>query len=164
MKTILSLITAFLVLMAYAGDSNLFAQDSTRTQLKPKYKNQIKKQKGAQVKAKQGKKFVDENKDGINDNAPDHDGDGIPNGKDEDYQGAKNRKGNSKAGFVDEDGDGVNDNALDDDGDGIPNGQDPDYVRPEDGSGKKNRKLIKTKNEIGKEEAPKSPTNTKLKK
>jgi len=77
--------------------------------------------------------------DGYNDNAPDHDGDGIPNGQDDDYTGSKNRKGNSSKGFVDADGDGINDNALDHDDDGIPNGQDPDYVRSQDGSGQKNR-------------------------
>lgn len=32
-----------------------------------------------------GPNFVDENGDGYNDNAPDHDGDGIPNGKDPDW-------------------------------------------------------------------------------
>ncbi|MCK5127241.1 MAG: hypothetical protein KAR42_13385 [candidate division Zixibacteria bacterium] len=32
-----------------------------------------------------GTNFVDLNGDGFNDNAPDHDGDGIPNGLDEDY-------------------------------------------------------------------------------
>jgi hypothetical protein len=32
-----------------------------------------------------GKNFVDLNGDGFNDNAPDHDGDGIPNGLDDDY-------------------------------------------------------------------------------
>lgn len=32
-----------------------------------------------------GKNFVDLNGDGINDNAPDHDGDGIPNGLDPDW-------------------------------------------------------------------------------
>lgn len=33
--------------------------------------------------------FVDKNGDGYNDNAPDHDGDGIPNGLDKDYNGPK---------------------------------------------------------------------------
>ncbi|MFH0734475.1 MAG: hypothetical protein V1773_09380 [bacterium] len=33
-----------------------------------------------------GNKFVDINGDGINDYAPDHDGDGIPNGLDPDYK------------------------------------------------------------------------------
>lgn len=81
-----------------------------------------------------GKNFVDLNNDGYNDNAPDADGDGIPNGQDKDYvkPGAGQGKG---AGFVDENGDGLNDNAPDADGDGIPNGQDPDYVKPQDGSG-----------------------------
>lgn len=84
------------------------------------------------------KGFVDLNKDGINDNAPDADGDGIPNGKDPDYTGAKNRKGNNPhAGFIDLNGDGINDNAIDSDGDGIPNGKDPDYVKPKDGTGNK---------------------------
>ncbi len=32
-----------------------------------------------------GSNFVDLNGDGFNDNAPDHDGDGIPNGQDPDY-------------------------------------------------------------------------------
>ena len=45
-----------------------------------------------------GAAFVDENGDGYNDNAPDHDGDGIPNGRDEDYSG----QGKGRRGFVDE--------------------------------------------------------------
>lgn len=57
-----------------------------------------------------GPGFVDENGDGYNDNAPDHDGDGIPNGLDPDYTGAKNRSGKGAKGFVDANGDGINDN------------------------------------------------------
>ena len=79
--------------------------------------------------------FVDVNGDGFNDNAPDTDGGGIPNGQDLDYTGPKTRTGGNSNGFVDADGDGINDNAVDSDGDGIPNGQDADYVRPMDGSG-----------------------------
>lgn len=74
---------------------------------------------------KHGLKFVDEDGDGYNDNAPDADGDGIPNGLDPDYTGVKMRGG--VGGFIDEDGDGINDNAPDSDGDGIPNGMDPDF-------------------------------------
>ncbi len=37
-----------------------------------------------------GQNYIDANGDGFNDNAPDHDGDGIPNGLDEDY--IKNRQ------------------------------------------------------------------------
>jgi hypothetical protein len=93
------------------------------------------------------KGFVDLNGDGYNDNAPDADGDGIPNGRDEDYDGPMSRNGNNGTkGFVDLNGDGINDNAIDSDGDGIPNGQDPDYVKPQDGSGKQNRNGIGNKN------------------
>lgn len=77
------------------------------------------------------KGFVDLNNDGINDNAMDEDGDGIPNGQDPDYTGTP--MGNGR-GFVDADGDGINDNAPDADGDGIPNGQDPDF-QPGTGTG-----------------------------
>ena len=83
-----------------------------------------------------GSEFVDENGDGYNDNAPDADGDGIPNGQDPDYVAPGTKAGKGAAtGFVDEDGDGVNDNAPDADGDGIPNGQDEDFVKPEIGQG-----------------------------
>ncbi len=37
--------------------------------------------------------FIDKNGDGYNDNAPDHDNDGIPNGLDPDYKGKKFRWG-----------------------------------------------------------------------
>jgi len=85
-------------------------------------------------KGNRGIPFVDANGDGFNDNALDHDGDGIPNGQDPDYVRSGFGRGH---GFVDADGDGINDFAQDADGDGIPNGQDPDYVRPQDGSGRR---------------------------
>lgn len=81
-----------------------------------------------------GAGFVDENGDGYNDNAPDHDGDGIPNRLDEDYQPLNPDQVKGR-GFVDEDGDGINDRFQDADGDGVPNCQDPDWTKPEDGSG-----------------------------
>ncbi len=93
----------------------------------------------AQTKAQKGNKvagFVDANGDGYNDNAPDHDGDGIPNGLDPDYKPLNPDRG-KRFGFVDEDGDGINDRIQDADGDGIPNCQDPDWVRPQDGTGNK---------------------------
>ena len=133
MKNLLFTLSIMVALMA----GNLFAQDSLVVQNKNQYrhKNQVKTANGIQSQGVKGAGFVDENGDGYNDNAPDHDGDGIPNGQDEDYEGSKARKGNNSKGFVDVDGDGVNDNALDADGDGIPNGQDTDFVRPQDGSG-----------------------------
>ena len=138
MRRINFLATLATLLMAFVFSSALYAQDSTMAQKKNQFKKELKQNK-AQSKAQKGVSgFVDENGDGYNDNAPDADGDGIPNGQDEDYEGPKLRKGNAK-GFIDADGDGVNDNAMDDDGDGIPNGQDDDYVRPEDGSGRQNK-------------------------
>lgn len=83
-----------------------------------------------------GAGFVDENGDGYNDNAPDADGDGIPNGMDDDYV-PTNPENSKRNGFIDEDGDGINDRLQDADGDGIPNCEDPDWVKPEDGTGSK---------------------------
>ena len=54
-----------------------------------------------------GRGFVDKDGDGYNDNAPDHDGDGIPNGLDPDYQGQGKKKK-----FVDLDGDGIDDRIM----------------------------------------------------
>ncbi|NMB82383.1 MAG: hypothetical protein GYA14_11255 [Ignavibacteria bacterium] len=88
MKRILSLA---LVLTLFAAYSSLLAQ----TQDPPKPKEH-------------GKKFVDNNGDGYNDNAPDHDGDGIPNGLDPDWLALKNK--NAKGKFVDLNGDGIKDN------------------------------------------------------
>jgi len=121
MKKIITILSLSLLFLA----GNLFAQDNTGS------KKQNRKGQTKQVG------FVDADKDGYNDNAADHDGDGVPNGMDEDYTGAKNRKGNSSRGFVDGNGDGINDNAADHDGDGVPNGQDGDFVRTQDGSGNK---------------------------
>lgn len=70
--------------------------------------------------------FVDADEDGINDNAPDADGDGIPNGQDADFV----RQSQRGRGFVDADLDGINDLAQDSDGDGVINCQDPDYEGP----------------------------------
>jgi len=122
MKNLLVVLSILVALMA----GNLFAQDSLVVQSKKqyRYKNQVKTANGVQSQSVKGQGFVDEDGDGYNDNAPNTDGDGIPNGQDEDYEGAKARKGNAK-GFVDADGDG------------IPNGQDDDFVRPQDGSGAK---------------------------
>lgn len=86
-KTLLLLTTISIFIFT---SLSVLAQDSTRTK------------DGKQQK--HGTGFVDLDGDGYNDNAPDHDGDGIPNGLDPDYV----KK--SKNGFVDLDGDGINDN------------------------------------------------------
>jgi hypothetical protein len=74
--------------------SGVHAQDTTKTKNK---------------KAQQIQRFVDKDGDGYNDNAPDHDGDGIPNGLDPDWLKLKKEK-SKKLRFVDLDGDGINDN------------------------------------------------------
>lgn len=96
------------------------AQDTTRTSSQTKDNIQAKEQARDMKKldqsdavAKQiqhGYHFVDKNGDGYNDNAPDADGDGIPNGLDPDYTGPKNRMSKGAKGFTDLNGDGINDN------------------------------------------------------
>lgn len=127
--------------------SIVYAQDEPQkenSQNKNQIKNELKVMTQIQTREHRNH-FIDLNNDGYNDNAPDIDGDGIPNGRDEDYVGAKFRK--NGRGFIDLNGDGINDNAFDVDGDGIPNGRDPDFVRPQDGTGMQNRfgKNIQTK-------------------
>jgi hypothetical protein len=81
------------------GVANIYAQDSTKVKETDK-QDQKQRHHG-------GKGFIDLDGDGFNDNAPDHDGDGIPNGLDPDYQGPGKRHK-----FVDLDGDGIDDNLM----------------------------------------------------
>jgi hypothetical protein len=78
-----------------------FGQDSTKAQTG---KELGKHQKGSY------KKFIDVDGDGYNDTAPDHDGDGIPNGIDPDYIKMNKRERNNSLEFIDSNGDGINDN------------------------------------------------------
>ena len=126
MKSILTVITVLLLLLTFAVDAALFAQDSTRTQSKSKIKHQIQHQKGEQIKAKKGQAIE-------GDELLEEEAVKTRKGEEKNSQGVKTRKENKQMGFKDDDGDGVNDNALDDDGDGIPNGQDPDYTQSKDG-------------------------------
>ena len=66
---------AIFLLVALFLSVNLFAQEqpTTKKQNKSKVKSEVK------TKTQHGKGFVDADGDGYNDNAPDHDGDGIPN-------------------------------------------------------------------------------------
>ncbi len=88
-------ILGLLVLTLFLS-SNVFAQDSSKVNTNNTGKNQ-------------NRKFVDKDGDGYNDNAPDHDGDGIPNGLDADYIKFKKRK---HLKYTDADGDGINDNLM----------------------------------------------------
>jgi len=94
MKTYFRLfVYAAIFVLSFSG--NLFAQDSTNVEQKKKVHNPL---------------FIDKDGDGYNDNAPDHDGDGIPNGLDPDWQKLKKEKNKKKRRFIDLDGDGVDDN------------------------------------------------------
>ena len=89
----------FLIISIFSGMG--FAQESEKKEEKQKKQVQIQNQN----KKESNQKFVDLDGDGFNDNAPDHDGDGIPNGLDPDWQKQQNK-------FVDLDGDGINDNSF----------------------------------------------------
>ncbi len=92
MKTIIKIL--FVTILSICS-MKLSAQDTTKVNTT----NPDQQQKQHQVRG-----FVDENNDGFNDNAPDDDGDGIPNGLDPDYVKNKN-----KERYIDLDGDGIND-------------------------------------------------------
>lgn len=87
-----------------------WAQEQAQTQNKKRDNEKVKLQQKNQVQNQiiHGPNFVDEDGDGFNDNAPDHDGDGIPNGQDADYTGQG--KGKRQQRFIDVDGDGIADN------------------------------------------------------
>ncbi len=82
---------ALIVSLIFWAGTSVYAQDST----------QVKgKKKGTPSH------FVDKNGDGYNDNAPDHDGDGIPNCLDPDWLKLNKKE---RPAFRDLDGDGIND-------------------------------------------------------
>jgi hypothetical protein len=117
--------------------SGLYAQDSTKA---------ADNGHGTQ----HGIHFIDEDGDGYNDNAPDHDGDGIPNGLDPDWQKEKEKKGKrNRWRFVDLDGDGINDNLQEKDGmDGLnkqkhPQQQNPSSIEGQETKGTANQKRKK---------------------
>ena len=85
---------AIILAITFSFTNVLFAQDSLANKIREKNKRMY---------------FVDKNGDGYNDNAPDHDGDGIPNGLDPDWQKKKGKEKKQKRRFIDLDGDGIND-------------------------------------------------------
>ena len=91
---------------------SLYAQDTTKvkSQTKAQEKAQNEVQQKMQNNIQHGRNFVDENGDGYNDNAPDHDGDGIPNGLDPDYKRNRIKMQQQELPYIDLNGDGINDN------------------------------------------------------
>lgn len=108
MKTKLSISILILGILVFCLPG-MNAQDTVRAGQK------VAQQQTEQTKQQQ-QKFVDEDGDGYNDNAPDHDGDGIPNRLDPDWKKLQKKK--NKVPFVDLDGDGVNDNIQESGGNG----------------------------------------------
>ncbi len=95
-------INIFYLLAILLFVSNLgFAQDSTKANKNAQPNKQH---------ANKNQNFIDANGDGYNDNAPDHDGDGIPNGLDPDYIKLGKRQNSKSLEYIDSDGDGINDN------------------------------------------------------
>jgi len=85
-----------IIILVLIGVGCLYAQDTTNSVKKTEHSNHY---------------FIDNDGDGYNDNAPDHDGDGIPNGLDPDWQKLHPGKGKGKSRrFVDLNGDGLDDN------------------------------------------------------
>ena len=133
MKRQLKYIIIQTIIISLFSLSSIFAQDSVQT------KNQNTE---TDVKDKHGLKFVDEDGDGFNDNAPDHDGDGIPNGLDPDYKGPGKEK---KKKFVDLDGDGIDDNIYNEGIKGRSGGMGPNNKATSTQSGNTQTKMKRKK-------------------
>jgi len=73
---------------------NLYAQSGQQNQNQNQIKTKVQVQDYNQYQNRlHHRHFIDLNNDGYNDNAPDADGDGIPNGQDPDYVRPLNGKG-----------------------------------------------------------------------
>jgi len=99
MKRRKSLILMTVLTVIIFASSSLFAQNGSTNQNQNQVKNQVKFQDQNRLQNKiHGNHFIDLNNDGYNDNAPDADGDGIPNGQDADYTRPLNGKGSKFMG------------------------------------------------------------------
>ena len=116
-------------------------QTKTATMIQAKEQNQIKNQTETATKVQTvgqyRTKFIDEDGDGINDNAMDHDGDGIPNGKDPDFERPEDGTGYQRTYQYQHKNGIMNQNNTD--GSGIGTGSGDGNKKNED-SGSKSRK------------------------
>jgi hypothetical protein len=145
MKVLFQILVASIISMAFITGAqaqsdnndnqiNTTAKSQEQIGLKDQNQNQGEMQNREHNRVIHGPNFVDKNNDGFNDNAPDHDGDGIPNGRDADYTGSG--KGEQQKSFIDENGDGIADRATKGAGAGYRNGrQSKNGYGPADGSG-----------------------------
>lgn len=125
----------------------VYSQDSTKT---PPKDTKVKEKPATmkQIKLK-SQNFVDKNGDGYNDNAPDDDGDGIPNSLDPDYHQKNKLKAGQKLPYIDLDGDGINDNLQKMRKTGAKPGM-PKDLKPQDGTSPQNNSQNKSNNQKGK--------------
>jgi len=116
-------------------------QTKTATMIQLKEQNQIKNQTNTASKVQSMEQhrigFIDEDGDGLNDNAMDDDGDGIPNGKDPDFERPEDGMGNQRTYQYQHKNGMINQNSGD--GSGIGTGSGDGNKKNED-SGSKSRK------------------------
>lgn len=130
MKTYLPYVLIVLAAMIFLTP-DLRAQDTVRSKEQVREQNQ-QTQQNRQIQQNRNQHFVDLDGDGYNDNAPDHDGDGIPNRFDPDW---KRRKRSGQAPFIDLNGDGINDH--------LQEGQMDGRERMEPGAGQEDGSSLK---------------------
>lgn len=144
MKNIIFYIALIFAIVLFSSDLS-YSQDTTKANSEnkkptPGMKNQHRQRT---------QNFVDKNGDGYNDNAPDDDGDGIPNGLDPDYVKKSKLKNNKDLPYIDLNGDGINDN-LQKKGKNKNKGNSPKNIKPQDGTNSGNNTQSKGQNGTGK--------------
>jgi hypothetical protein len=132
MKTYLPYVLIALAAMIFLVP-DLQAQDTVRSRESATERTR-QGQQSQERQQVQNQQFVDLDGDGYNDNAPDHDGDGIPNRLDPDWK-RRNRMGQTQ--FIDLNGDGINDKLQQDQRNGLE--QMDREAGEEDGSSLKNQ-------------------------
>jgi hypothetical protein len=144
MKNIIFYI-ALIFAIVVSSSAFIYSQDTTKTDDKNKKPTTGMKHQHRH----RTQNFVDKNGDGYNDNAPDDDGDGIPNGLDPDYVKKSELKDNKGLPFIDLNGDGINDN-LQKKGKNKNKGNSPKNIVPQDGTNSGNNAQGKGQNGKGK--------------
>jgi hypothetical protein len=145
MKNLIFFIALVFAMAVFSSDLT-YSQDTTKADAKNK-----KPTTGVKHQYRhRTQNFVDKNGDGYNDNAPDDDGDGIPNGLDPDYVKKSELKNNKDLPYIDLNGDGINDN-LQKKGKNKNKGRNSQKnIKPQDGTNSGNNTQGKGQNDAGK--------------
>jgi len=144
MKNIIFYIALVVAFVVFSSDLS-YSQDTTKSKDKSKKQPTATKHQHKQ----KAQNFVDKNGDGFNDNAPDDDGDGIPNGLDPDYVKKSDLKDNKNLPYIDLNGDGINDK-LQKKGKNKNKGNSLKNIKPQDGTNSGNGTQNKGQNGAGK--------------